>query len=133
MSKTLIQISNLSGDSFTFSTATAAFEEFQRESRANWSGVARLGETPQQHFTGREEAIKMRGTVYTAIGPGVNQIATLRGMLQRGERVSMVALTPTNNNLGLWVIDSINETQSAFVGAGQPRKQTFDIAFKFYG
>lgn len=133
MSRTLIQLSNESGDRFVFSTATAAFEEFQRESRATWSGVARLGGTPQQHFTGREEGIKLRGTVYTATGPGVNQISTLRSMLQRGEPVSMVVFTPNNNNLGLWVIDSINETQTAFIGPGQPRKQAFDISFKFYG
>lgn len=130
MKNALLRIGPVGEGGFTFGLSTAAYSELKRTAKAVWSGVSRLGNYPAQQHTGREETLRIRGTVYGATGAGQHQLRTLRSVLDAAQPLPLV--TAAGDHLGRWVLASVEETQTKFLPGGVPRKQAYDLELKFY-
>jgi len=120
-------------DLFVFSIATAAYQTFTRSSRYRWQSQERLLRRPAQQFLGiGEETISLDGVIYPEFRQaGLYQIDDMRRLASRGEPLDMV--DGYGNIIGVWVIESIEETHAIIGEHGIPLKQTFRMALKHYG
>ncbi|MCR1760396.1 phage tail protein, partial [Pseudomonas aeruginosa] len=126
---------------FYFNLNTAAFDALQRNSAYNWSGQVRLGRRPALQSVGMgEESILLKGAVFPLrrqVGNqekvvGLEQLEALRRLAERREPL-ILSSGYGEVQMGLWCLVRISENQSALLGNGAPRKQTFDLEFKRYG
>jgi phage protein U len=117
---------------FKFSLNTAAFTELQRSTAYSWPAQQRLGKFDALQFTGPgEDRITLPGVIYPDFRGGVGQLDQLREIASAGRPLRLVA--STGAILGVWVIESIEETQSAFKPNGGPRKQEFTLRIRKFG
>ena len=81
------------GVGFTFSLATAAWQELARSTAWRWRRAERLGAAPARQYVGPgDDTIRLRGTVYPAErGAGIRQIDDLRAAAAAGEPLRLTA------------------------------------------
>ncbi|HCF2340923.1 phage tail protein [Pseudomonas paraeruginosa] len=136
----VLQPLTANGQPFYFNLDTAAFDTLQRTSAYNWSAQARLGRRPALQSVGLgEENILLKGAVFPLrrqVGEqkvvGLEQLEALRKLAERREPL-VLSSGYGEVRMGLWCLVRISESQSALLGNGAPRKQTFDLEFKRYG
>jgi len=117
---------------FKFSLNTAVFDELQRSTSYNWPAQQRIGKFDALQFVGPgEDRITLPGVIYPDFRGGAGQLDQLRDIASGGRPLRLVA--STGAILGTWVIESIEETQSAFKQDGSPRKQTFTLRLRKFG
>lgn len=121
--------------SFQFGMDTAAFQDLQRSSAYRWEAKNRIGRQPAMQNTGRNaDTISLSGTIYPHWRGGLGQIGALRDMAATGEPFPLVyAFETSGQYCGLWCIESIDETRTAFLDGGAPRKIDFKLTLKEYG
>jgi len=132
MSTPLLQI----GEGFQFSMETAAYDELVRKTEYRWSAIERFGKAPAQQFVGLgADSIELKGTIYPHWKGGLYQVDFMRTLAAEGKPQRMVAMPALNLGveLGLWVIKSIEETQSNIRVGGIPGKQRFRMSLQAYG
>ncbi len=119
--------------SFVFSINTAAYQTLTHSTRYRWQSQERLLRRPAQQFLGiGEETISLDGVIYPEFfEAGLAQITDMRTLAAQGEALDMI--DGYGNVLGVYVIDSIEETQNLIVAHGIPLKQTFRMSLKRYG
>jgi phage protein U len=117
---------------YTFGIATAAYQEFRRNSEWLWPSQQRFGSTPAVQSTGKgDETISLPGVIFPEWNGGTTQLDQLRAL--GDERQPQTLVDGRGNALGQWVITGIEETGSNFAQAGVARKQEFTITLKFFG
>ena len=117
---------------FKFSLNTAVFSEVQRSTAYSWPAQQRVGNFDALQFTGPgEDRITLPGVIYPDFRGGTGQLDELREVASAGRPLRLV--TSTGAILGVWVIESIEETQSAFKPDGGPRKQEFNLRLRKFG
>lgn len=117
---------------FRFAVSTAAYDALTRSSRWDWHPVDRVGQIPALQFTGpQNETITLDGRLTPPLTGGVEQIARMRTMADFGYPLPLI--TGTGRVLGLWIIESLDETGTNHFKDGYPKLTTFTIGLKQYG
>lgn len=117
---------------FKFSLNTAVFQEMQRSTSYRWPAQERVGQYDALQFTGPgEDRITLPGTVYPDFRGGYDQVEALRKIALQGKPVRLISATGVM--LGVWVIESVDETASSFKADGTPRRQDFTVTIRKFG
>ncbi len=117
---------------FRFAVDTAAFDELSRSSKWDWKPIDRVGTAPALQFTGpQNDTIQLNGRLVPGFGGGIEQLARMRMMADFGYPLPLVS--GTGRVLGLWVIESIEDTGTRHFKDGYPRLVTFSVSLKKYG
>jgi len=122
--------------SFQFEAHTAAYDALRRHSEYRWASVPRFGRAPGKQFTGPgNDSIEIKGTIYPSWHSGLHQVDDMRALALEGKPQRMVAMPSINLgvDLGLWVIESIEEEQEAIKSGGVPGRQRFRMQLSAYG
>lgn len=114
---------------FKFSLNTAVFQQLQRATAYRWPAQQRVGELDALQFTGpAEDCITLPGVIYPDFRGGADQLDALRTLASEGRPLRLI--TATGDILGLWVVETVEETQSAFKPDGSPRRQEFYLSIR---
>lgn len=117
---------------FSFGLDTATFQEMSRSTEYRWPGQERIGAADALQFTGRgPDTITLPGVIYPHYRGGLGQIDGLRKLAGSGKPLLLVDGRGAVH--GEWVIERIEETQSAFLPGAVPRKISFSISLRRYG
>lgn len=117
---------------FKFSISTAVFQEVQRTTSWRWPAQERVGQFDALQFTGPgDDRVTFPGTIYPDFRGGTRQVEDLRKVANAGKPVRLISAAGAI--LGLWVIESIDETSSNFKPDGAPRRQDFTVTIRKFG
>ncbi|ENV09301.1 hypothetical protein F966_01957 [Acinetobacter higginsii] len=113
---------------FVFSIPTATYQSLQRSTTWNHVSNSRVGSMPAYQFTGKgEDTMTLDGSIVPQFGSQMS-ITALRVMGDTGKSFPLIA--GNGKIYGLWVIDSVDETQTYFFRDGTPRKIEFSLKLK---
>lgn len=118
---------------FIFDINTAPFEQMVRTNNANWSKIAQLGTYCALHLTGKEQTISISGKTHRYISDTKASVDTLREMQDKPYTLGLYPRAGSFENLGLWVLKSIEETLSAFGTGSSADVVSFRLELEFYG
>lgn len=114
---------------FIFSLETLVYQELQRQTEWRHGSTSRVGTNPARQFLGRgDDSITLPGVLLPALAGTPLSLDTLRYMADTGKAWPLVE--GTGRILGIWVIESINETRTLFFQDGAARRIEFTIALK---
>lgn len=114
---------------FRFSIDRLAYQEAARTSAYKWAEVERIGAGPAMQYVGRgADTLSLPGVFFPQWKGGMMQLPQMRVAAELGTPLPLI--TGYGFFLGLWVIESIEETQSVFFQNGVPRKVDFVITLK---
>lgn len=114
---------------FSFSLATAAYQDLQRQMAWRHASSERVGARAAHQYVGPgDETITLSGLIAPPLTGRLGSLDTLRDMADQGRSWPLV--DGTGRVYGAYVIESINETGSLFFADGTPRKVEFQIALK---
>lgn len=117
---------------FKFSLNTAVFQEMQRSTSWRWPAQERVGKLDALQATGPgDDRITLPGVIYPDFRGGMVQVEELRRLGNAQKPVRLISAT--GEILGLWVIESVEETQSHFKPDGSPRRQEFTVSIRKFG
>ncbi|MDJ0824255.1 MAG: phage tail protein [Rhodobacter sp.] len=117
---------------FRFGVNRAAYQTLTRETGFRWAQMDRVGRKPALQFLGPDAAvITLEGVIYPHFKGGLRQVELMAAMAGLGQPMMLV------DGLGWvwsrWVIESVTEKKSFFLGDGAPRKIEFSMTLKAYG
>ncbi|MDN8165543.1 phage tail protein [Acinetobacter baumannii] len=113
---------------FVFSIPTATYQQLQRTTTWKHPSNSRVGDMPAYQFTGKgEDVITLDGTIVPEFGSQLS-LTALRLMGDTGKSFPLIA--GNGKIYGLWVLNSVNETQSYFFKDGTPRKIEFTLTLE---
>lgn len=114
---------------FVFSLSTLAYQELQRQTNWRHSSSNRVNAQPALQYTGRgEESITLPGILLPELAGDLISLDELRAMGNTGKSWPLVE--GTGKVYGLYVIESLSETQSVFFQDGTPRRIEFNLSLK---
>lgn len=118
--------------SFRFGLSTAAWQSLRQQAGYRWASQARIGRPPALQFLGEDTGtITVTGVIMPFYRGGLGQMGQLRAQAGKGEPMTLV--DGMGNNLGQWVIESVEEEKSNPHSNGAARKIDFTITLKTYG
>ncbi|MFX6133636.1 phage tail protein [Acinetobacter baumannii] len=113
---------------FVFSIPTATYQQLQRTTSWRHVSNSRVGDMPAYQFTGKgEDVITLDGSIVPEFGSQMS-LTALRLMGDTGKSFPLIA--GNGKIYGLWVLKSVNETQSYFFKDGTPRKIEFTLTLE---
>lgn len=116
---------------YTFGMDTAAYQQLVRSTEYRWPGQERMGQSAALQFTGPgADTITLAGVVYPQFRGGLGQLDALRA--EAGQGKPMLLVDGRGRIHGRWVIERIEETQDAFMVAGVPKRQRFNVQLRRY-
>lgn len=110
---------------FRFAIDTAAYQELTRRTAWRWEAVERVSHIAHQAVGRGLDSLSLSGVVYPHWNGGAGQIDALRALAAPMQ--PLVMADGRGNNLGKWVIKSVEEVGSKFTGRGTPLSQKFII------
>jgi phage protein U len=114
-----------------FSVNGVAYESLQRSSAWRWAKMPRIGRLPGRQSLGPDDdAIELAGTIITERS-GFDGVTRIRNLMATGKPQRLC--DSFGYVLGMWCIESVQETQSNLHIDGLPRKQTFSVSLSIYG
>jgi phage protein U len=114
-----------------FSLTTAAYDQLTRTSRYDWKRIDRVGAMPALQFTGpQNDGITISGSLIPGFTGGAEHIEKMRAIAGTG--LPMPLISGTGRVLGLWVIESVEETGTRHFKDGYPRVITFSLTLTKY-
>jgi phage protein U len=117
--------------SFQFGIATAAYQELRRRTEYRWPSQDLYDKLPALQYTGPgQDTITLTGVIYTEYVGTPYMLAKMRALASRG--LPLPLTSGAGSPMGRWVIESVDEGQSVFMGAGVPRKQEFTLQLKLF-
>lgn len=117
---------------FTFSVNTATYQNMTRTTGWRWQSQERIGREPAYQFGGPgADSITLSGTIYPHYKGGLGQLDGMRA--EAGQGQPLILMTGTGKNAGKWVIQQVDETQTAFMNAGIAQKLEFSMQLTRYG
>jgi len=112
---------------FSFSLATAAYQDMQRQMSWRHATSERVGARSASQYIGPgDETITLSGIIAPPITGRARSLDTLRSMADEGRSLPLV--DGAGNVYGRYIIASINETRALFFADGTPRRIEFQIA-----
>lgn len=113
---------------FVFAIPTATYQSLQRSNSWNHASSNRVGDMPAYQYTGKgEDSITLDGSIVPEFGAPIS-LTALRLMGDTGYSFPLIA--GNGKIYGLWVIESLNETQTLFFKNGKPRLIEFSLTLK---
>ncbi|MDO7473660.1 phage tail protein [Acinetobacter baumannii] len=113
---------------FVFSIPTATYQQLQRTTSWRHVSNSRVNDMPAYQFTGKgEDVITLDGSIVPEFGSQLS-LTALRLMGDTGKSFPLIA--GNGKIYGLWVLKSLNETQSYFFKDGTPRKIEFTLTLE---
>lgn len=114
---------------FVFSLSTTAYQEFQRQTAWRHPSNARVGQAPARQFIGRgDDTITLSGLILPELSGNRLTLDTLRLMADSGKAWPLIE--GSGRMYGLWVIESLSETNTLFFRDGAPRRIEFSITLQ---
>ncbi|MHA6159489.1 phage tail protein [Pseudomonas sichuanensis] len=114
---------------FVFSLHTLAFQELQRQTDWRHATSNRVGAQPARQYVGRgEDQITLPGVLMPELVGDLVSLDELRSMANTGKNWPLV--DGTGRMRGLFVIESLSETQTLFFQDGTPRRIEFSLTLK---
>ena len=114
---------------FVFSLSTLAYQELQRQTEWRHPSNSRVGAAPARQFVGRgDDSITLPGIIFPELAGTTLSLDALRLMANTGKAWPMIE--GTGRIYGLWVIDSLSETNTVFFRDGTPRRIEFTLSLK---
>lgn len=128
----MIDVMMMLGLEYQFSVDAAAFQTLSRSAEYRWPAQDRIGRPPARQFTGPgAESITLSGTVYPHYKGGLGQMDRLRAVAGKGEPLRLV--DGTGADRGLWCVEKVDETRTAFTRRGAARRIDFSLTLARYG
>ncbi len=116
---------------FVFSMETAIYDQISRNTSHRFSSKSRLHQRSIKHSLGPgDDNISLPGAIYPCVAGDPDSLDEIRDMMATGEPQQLINLQ--GELLGLWLIESVNETRSEFQGSGKPRVIEFDLSLARY-
>lgn len=113
---------------FVFSIPTATYQSLQRTTSWNHASNNRVGSMPAYQFVGKgEDSITLDGSIVPEFGSQLS-LTALRLMGDTGKSFPLIA--GNGKIYGLWILESVDETQTYFFKNGKPRKVEFSLKLK---
>jgi phage protein U len=111
---------------FVFGMKTLPYQQLQRQVTWRHPSNSIVGGRPKRQFTGRgDESITLSGVLYPEITGGKISLAALEAMADEG--MAWPLLEGTGWFYGLYVIEELSTTATAFFPDGAARKIEFSI------
>ncbi|WP_377153642.1 phage tail protein [Roseateles sp. UC29_93] len=111
---------------FVFSLPTLAYQDLQRQSAWRHPSNSRVGARPARQFLGPgEDTINLSGIVAPEFAGDIASLDQLREMADSGRAWPLVS--GNGEVIGAFVIESLNETRTAFMADGSARRIEFQI------
>lgn len=117
---------------FIFSRDTAAPRTLRRSTEFKWPAHERMGRKPALQFTGQgSDTIDLDGAIYPHYKGGIAQVAAMRELAGLG--LPQLLIDGRGMVYGKWVIERVEETGTAYLDNGTPRKIEFKVNLRCYG
>ncbi len=114
---------------FVFSLSTAAYQDFQRQTAWRHPSSNRVGAAPVRQFLGKgNDTITLSGLIVPELAGKRLSLDTLRLMGDSGKAWPLVE--GTGRIYGLWIIESLSETNTLFFQDGAPRRIEFSLTLQ---
>lgn len=111
---------------FVFGLDTLAYQSFQRQQSWRHPSNSRVGARPARQFVGAgDDSITLSGLHVPEFRGKRKVLDDLRTMADAGKAYALVA--GTNDVLGAWVIESVQETGTLFIKEGAARHVEFTL------
>ena len=113
---------------FVFSIPTATYQSLQRTTTWNHASNNCVNSMPAYQYVGKgEDSITLDGSIVPEFGSQLS-LTALRLMGDTGKSFPLIA--GNGKIYGLWILESIDETQTYFFKNGKPRKVEFSLKLK---
>lgn len=114
---------------FVFELRTLPFQDLQHQIGWRHPTTSRVGARPARQFLGPDdEAITLSGVLLPELTGGELDLDQVRQMGDQGKAWPLPLISGTI--LGLYVIESLNETKTLFFEDGTARRIEFQLALK---
>ncbi|AWY99585.1 phage P2 GpU [Rhodobiaceae bacterium] len=111
---------------FIFSVPTAAYQELQRSSSAEFGKNNRVGLRASSQFLGPgADTITLTGTLHPGFTGGADNLDLLRAMMNGGKAYAL--MDGQGAMMGYWTIRSLSETRKIFLKDGVARQIDFNM------
>ncbi len=119
---------------YVFEADSAPFDKLSRKTSYRWAKQQHVGKLRSLQFLGPDDdTITLSGTFYPHYRGGLEQMDKLRTEAGKGKPLLLVYTDKKlGQNLGKWVIKSINENRSILLGNGAPKRIDFTIEILKY-
>ncbi|MDO5101479.1 MAG: phage tail protein [Lautropia sp.] len=115
--------------SFQFGINTAAYQSLARSEEWRWPEQSRFGQETALQYTGPGAAsVTLDGVIYPEWKGGFGQLDAMRREAGKGQ--PLVLVDGRGQALGMWVIESVSETQGTFAAGGVARRIEFSLQLK---
>ncbi|WP_372830506.1 phage tail protein [Pontibacterium sp.] len=128
---------------FIFSMDAAQYDQLQSNHAWRWAKRDRLARKPAKAYQGPDASAKTFNiTIYPEKAADLAHFPNLKALGDSGTPHRLVAggtqwlngaTVPAGADLGLWVVDGLQITDSEFMGDGTPLKQTGTLSISEYG
>ena len=114
---------------FVFSLPTATYQQLARSNTWRHASNSRVGDAPAYQFVGRgEDTITLDGSIMPGFKGSALSLTALRVMADTGKAWPLISGHGTI--YGLWIIESLTETQTYFFKDGKAQKIEFTLTLK---
>lgn len=114
---------------FQFGINTAAYQGLSRTDEWRWAGQERYGQEAALQYTGPGTAsVTLDGVIYPEWKGGLGQLDAMRQEAGKGR--PLVLVDGRGLAHGMWVIESVSETQGTFAAGGVARRIEFSLQLK---
>ena len=114
---------------FVFSLRTVPYQEQQRQNAWRHPASERLGKRPVRQFLGPgDDTVTLSGSLKPELTGGPVRLDTLRIMADSGEAFALI--DGAGKVLGMYVIESLQETSREFFKDGVARSIDFSITLQ---
>lgn len=112
---------------FVWGINTLAYQQLQRQTRYRWASNNRVGQRPARQFLGPgDDSISLNGWISPELCGDRTSLDRLRVMAANG--TPYVLVDALGSVYGLWIIDSLSETQTLFQVNGLARRIEFTLS-----
>ncbi|MCG8338202.1 MAG: phage tail protein [Proteobacteria bacterium] len=123
-----------------FALDQATYNQLQRTTQYTWATQNPLGHPilkhmgiggpTHQYITPGEDTINLNGTIYPQFNGGSTDLLLMR--LSAGLGIPLPLISVAGWIIGLWIIESVSETNTEFLDNGVARKIEFSLSLKRY-
>jgi len=116
---------------YRFATRTGGYSDIDRTTEWRWPEQEVIGAPPALQYVGPGlDLMTIRGVIFPHFRGGLGQVDAMRAQAGRGE--PLILVDGTGRYYGEWVVCAIQESRTAFMSDGAPRRIEFTVELKKY-
>lgn len=118
-----------------FQVSEKTFGEISRGAKHRWAKVSKVGVRPAMQSVGPDlEEIEFSGFFHARYVGGMDHVKNLRALTKSREPVVFTcSWDKINENLGLWCVESVEESRKVIYRDGVPGRVDFTVRLIEYG